>query len=521
MKWYNVLKNIIYASILPIFIIGCNNGSQSNPAIPGKITVAISAESVNVGDKVTLTYTLVGAKNLSANLLITANSSNKAVISEDTTTNQCSLNSTTSTCTITQSGLSTGSAIIMSTAKGLSANSTYNIENVTIAVKQDPVLGTIKVSTPNTTNQAFIGNQLTLTYTLESSQFVTTPISIVALSSNVSVLNSSAPSCQVTTESPTCTITESGLSAGTAIISSDATGYTINSLDIFVTRWLTRLTGITINGNHAYTLSSDGLGYILKCDVESNGSLSNCSNSGAKGKWDNIQNIAINNNYAYITSYGNDTVTICAIESNGNLQNCNDYNHDNTLGFNTLWKMPYAIAINNNYAYITSTDYDATAGFVVSCAINSDGTFGNCFNSNATVGKTPTGLTINGNYAYVVSYSNHTISLCTLAESGSLGSNCQDSGAIGLNSPIGIVVSGTNAYITNNASNLVTHCSVGVNGMLSNCQDSGATTLTNPTAITINNSYAYITNFEYNNSSVTICSIQKNGLLNACQQVLN
>ncbi|RTK97877.1 MAG: hypothetical protein EKK64_00280 [Neisseriaceae bacterium] len=201
-----------------------SGGTPAPTPVPGMISMSLSAESVAVGSTITATYTLEDASGLTAPVVVTATSSAESILSAYNGNNQCSLTLANPTCTITESGISAGTAVISSAATGytIADSNTITVNNQPAPT---PVPGTITAT--YSAESMNVGESIVVTYTLANSQYVTTPVTVVATSSVESVLDSASPSCRVTTASPTCTVTESGISAGTATISSAATGYTI------------------------------------------------------------------------------------------------------------------------------------------------------------------------------------------------------------------------------------------------------------------------------------------------------
>ena len=82
-------------------------------------------------------------------------------------------------------------------------------------------------------------------------------------------------------------------------------------------------------------------------------------------------------------------------------------------------------------AYVTNYGNNT----VSSCTLGDSGTLTNCKNTGSGF-SWPFGIAFNGNYAYVTNYGNNTVSSCTLGDSGTL-TNCKNTGS-GFSWPIGI-----------------------------------------------------------------------------------
>jgi hypothetical protein len=133
-----------------------------------------------------------------------------------------------------------------------------------------------------------------------------------------------------------------------------------------VNNYLSSPSAMTINaaGTYAY-IANYGAGNTVYCQINnSNGSLSGCgtaasSLSGASG-------VAIDsNNYGYVSTINNTTVSYCPVNGNGTFGTCT------TTGSFT---QPNGVSVNGSYAYVSGQG----AGAIYSCPINSNGSFGSC-----------------------------------------------------------------------------------------------------------------------------------------------
>ena len=234
------------------------------------------------------------------------------------------------------------------------------------------------------------------------------------------------------------------------------------------------------------------------------------------------KNYTTNNNpIAYVSNFGNDSVSLCSINSDGTFGDCG-----NSGIAGTPFKETYQMALNasGTIAYVV----DRRGLKIYRCSINVNGTFSTCIDSGNTgvSFKFPSGIALNsaGTMAYVTNQTGGGqwgISACPINADGSFGA-CVPAWSAGprFNIPNGITLNkaGTIAYIANFASNIVFMCPINANGTFEPCTDSGnnGVAFAGPFGIILNNvgNIAYITNA--NNNTVSMCPINANGTFGTC-----
>jgi 6-phosphogluconolactonase (cycloisomerase 2 family) len=238
-----------------------------------------------------------------------------------------------------------------------------------------------------------------------------------------------------------------------------------------------------------------------------------------------VQNIAVNLNitttaplvskssYAYVTNYNKNTVSVCQIETNGTLSQCVDSNAPTKL-----LNFPNGVTTNNGYAYIVNSNWANSS--VTVCKIETNGTLSQCVDSGAgDVFKAVLGgMTIHNGYAYATGI--NTVTVCKIDSKVGTLSNCATTGP-GFSGPHGITTNNDGyAYITNMFTNTVAVCKINSeDGTFSNCTASGAAAgmFNNPIEVTTDNGYAYVLNSSYSQSSVTVCKINSvDGTFSKC-----
>jgi hypothetical protein len=201
--------------------------------------------------------------------------------------------------------------------------------------------------------------------------------------------------------------------------------------------------GIAINGSTAYISSSgpeSAKQGMSACDV-SNGSLTNCSfTQGNQANYSIPSDIALYNNYLYITNFNSQNVPTSYCSSISPY--CNNSN-GSVDGTSDLLNEPEGIAfatINaNNYAYFTNhgnhtvtlcqAPIDAPPTTFIGCT-TTEGYFTGFGNlailPNPLKAFIPSGL--------------KTIAMCDVSETDGSLSNCINSTEIGFNNPSGLVI---------------------------------------------------------------------------------
>ncbi len=199
---------------------------------------------------------------------------------------------------------------------------------------------------------------------------------------------------------------------------------------------------VTLNGNYVYIGQNLSSTSILFCPINpSNGQIATCNSTGDL-TFNNIYAIAFNNGYAYIGSFdggsATPSVTVCTLAPlTGQLSSCVQQTSLNTnLGSNLN-----GLAINNNYVYISNFLS------ILVCPIQSGGSlsFSSCVSSNYN--NFPNRITFfnnstdNNDYAYVTSGINSAVYRCTVNPSDGtfVNSSCASVGS-NFNIPHGIAI---------------------------------------------------------------------------------
>ncbi len=202
--------------------------------------------------------------------------------------------------------------------------------------------------------------------------------------------------------------------------------------------------------------------------------------------------IAPSGNYAYVTNWNNNTVSVINTSTNAVIKTISA-----GIGFN-----PYGIAItpNGNYAYVTNSNNETVS------VIN---TTTNAVINIITVGFGPLGVAIapSGNYAYVANSNNNTVSVINTTTNAviktiSVGVGSGPYGSAGVGSgPDGIAITpnGNYAYVANLYNNTVSVINTSTNRIVDTIAVGSGP---DGVAITPNGNYAYITN--YNRSTVSV-----------------
>ncbi len=242
------------------------------------------------------------------------------------------------------------------------------------------------------------------------------------------------------------------------------------------------------------------------CKVKKDGVFAHCESTGSGFQMPYA--IALHNNYAYITN-DNNSVTVCHIEQNAKLTRC--------VSTGTDLISPFGIAIYNNYAFISSYHNSVRV-----CRIFVDGSLKECRTEGSGF-KNPFSIAQNNGYAYIsnyndtvpnnypISFGKNSISSCKISPRGHL-TDCQKNSGFRL--PNGIAFSKGYAYVTNFLINEVRKCKVNLNGTLSGCASTGEG-FHHPNGIAVHDGFAFVSNYYKN--TVRSCKIADNAELVDCK----
>ena len=199
------------------------------------------------------------------------------------------------------------------------------------------------------------------------------------------------------------------------------------------------------NGNSYAYITNSETSMVTKCSIDnSNGSLSNCVNSGATNL-KQPKDIVFNNSgtFAYIVNFGANTVDVCNVDrSNGNLSGCT-----NTKA--TTLDDPMKLVFNNSgtYAYITNYSMKGpNSNKVTRCTVgDKDGKFSQCSTQNIKGLSFLTGISLDksGRYAYISSAFDRKIAICMILDNGKFEDNCS---IIDLSSDLFYIITSLNIF---------------------------------------------------------------------------
>ena len=190
---------------------------------------------------------------------------------------------------------------------------------------------------------------------------------------------------------------------------------------------------------------------------------------------DNPVSIALDNTYAYVTNFDNNTISRIEISNPSN---------------NITWVSfglngPRGITLDNNFAYVCNSSNNNISRIEISNPSNNITWVYSGLDS-------PSGIAFDNTYAYVTNFDNNTISRIEINNP----SNNITWVSSGLNAPRGIALDNTYAYVCNfnniikiqlsNPSNKISWVSFGLNG---------------PSGIALDNTYAYVCNSDNNTIS--------------------
>lgn len=217
---------------------------------------------------------------------------------------------------------------------------------------------------------------------------------------------------------------------------------------------------------------------------------------------------------AFITNFGNNTVSTCLVNSDGTLSTCvqlqdSTFNGPTSTAFNAAATFLYVANFNNNTVSVCPVNVN---GVLAPCTAVADPSF-NGPNSIAS--------NVQGTFAYVANYNNNTVSICPIMTGGILGSCMVSAQPFFAPNTIKLNLAGTFAYVTNHANNTVAVCSINSNGTFVTCNSSNpGATFNGPTGISLNlkGTFAYLSNSNNvgGNRNISICPINPDGSLGTC-----
>jgi hypothetical protein len=231
------------------------------------------------------------------------------------------------------------------------------------------------------------------------------------------------------------------------------------------------------SGNtYAYVSDSAFAGSVYTCDVNSGGSFSSCTNSGAStgsGGFNGYPGfLTVVGAALYIADANNFSgPVLCAAGTTGALSGCVT---TNAVGGTN---QAQAVAVSGSHAYIATAGDQSQPGLLV-CAVGNGGSLSSCVDSGT--GLTPGRMIVSGTFLYAVT--GNSVNQCTIASDGSLGSCTAFAPTIGSSTPsiASVAIHNGVAYIAYTTftppfsfSSGVAYCPVAVDGSFANCTDSG------------------------------------------------
>lgn len=216
----------------------------------------------------------------------------------------------------------------------------------------------------------------------------------------------------------------------------------------------------------------------------------------------NAASLEVNQAYAYIANYGNNTVSICAVNADTSLEDCSVNNDPSFNG-------PTAVAVNSADSLAYVVNYDGNS--LSQCPLNNDGSFGACVSIPGI--SSPTGLALNpsGTILYVSTLGINPLLICALSDNGSV-SSCTNSG-LSIPAAQGVAVSESFAYISDLSTDLYI-CPIQADGSLGSCTIStGNGTFNTMLGVALNADYSSLYTANYADGvdySVSSCPLNGN-----------
>jgi DNA-binding beta-propeller fold protein YncE len=228
----------------------------------------------------------------------------------------------------------------------------------------------------------------------------------------------------------------------------------------------------------------------------------------------NIVQITTAPRSAFITNFGNNTLSVCQINVDATLSNCIPFQDPTFNG-------PSGVTLNAAGVFLDVANFNDNS--VSICPLNSNGMLGNCVKETDPSFNGPTSIKSNFviKFVYITNFSNNTVSICPITSPGVLSNCTAVSQSFSAPNTIALNTLGTFAYITNNQNNTVSACPINSAGMFGTCVASNpGATFHGPTGIIINpkSTFAYVSNSANvgGNRSVSVCSLNADGFLGTC-----
>jgi 6-phosphogluconolactonase len=217
---------------------------------------------------------------------------------------------------------------------------------------------------------------------------------------------------------------------------------------------------------------------------------------------------------AFITNFADNTLSVCQINTDGTLSNCTSFQ-------DTSFNGPSGVTLNAAGVFLDVANFNDNS--VSICPLKTNGLLSACTREVDPTFNGPTSIKSNFviKFVYITNFSNDTVSMCEVNTPGVLSNCTAISQSFSGPNTIALNTIGAFAYITNNHNNTVSACPINLAGMFGTCVASNpGATFHGPTGIIINpkGTFAYVSNSTNvgGNRSVSVCSINSDGTLNAC-----
>ncbi len=273
--------------------------------------------------------------------------------------------------------------------------------------------------------------------------------------------------------------------------------------------------GVFVLGGYAYvTSSSEDALTIFDVSNPSNmtqvGFAQDDSQPGGTiADLDNPQKIFVEGGYAYVGSWGGNTLAVLDVSNPSNISEVGVIKDDSVGGNATCLDKPLRVLVSGQYAYVLTGNDNALSIIDVSDPTNmtevgciKDDSVG----GSATVFAGPRDIAIDGKYAYVASFTDSALDVVDISdpsnpfEVGYITDNSTGGSATALEGARGVYVKGNYAYVVSNVDSALSIIDISNKSNLSQVsyiQDNSlggrATNLTTANFVWVAGNYAYVT----------------------------
>ena len=266
----------------------------------------------------------------------------------------------------------------------------------------------------------------------------------------------------------------------------------------------------TVRAQIAY-ITNFGDNSISQCQIASNGILQNCTKSFGYSQPEGVV-LTANAKTAYISqNSASQPIRLCSVNNiTGMIQNCTN------SGYLSPPSSPQGITINKANTVLYASNF---TNVIRSCAINPGNGTLNCTSVNVNGRTTGVALNDTNEYAYFSDFENNVVLRCLINQNSGGLQNCINSNASNVSSSDGIGINNNYLYIGSSTGNRITKCNIiAETGLVENCVDSGAgAVFSRPQniAFTFNKNFAYVPN--RSNNTISYCAVSSvDGSLSNC-----